>query len=152
MVRSGPVKLASGVTGSATVTTAVCRSFSVAGIVPVLFSSAISFQYHETNLAFPRFSSVDRPLTHINKKGRPVSQCSHCRGLRKSRTTHVKCECGDKKKKTDSSDSHGDKRDLKREHILLWRCRSRFPHSDLNLQRTPFTAAAVPMASAASVR
>ncbi|KAL1969970.1 hypothetical protein VTN77DRAFT_6375 [Rasamsonia byssochlamydoides] len=40
----------------------------------------------------------DRPLTHINKKGRPVSQCPHCRGLRKSRTTHVKCECGDKKK------------------------------------------------------
>ncbi|OJJ45462.1 hypothetical protein ASPZODRAFT_70008 [Penicilliopsis zonata CBS 506.65] len=47
----------------------------------------------------------DRPLTHINKKGRPVSQCTHCRGLRKSRTTHVKCECGDKKK------SHGHKSD-----------------------------------------
>ncbi|KAJ5105628.1 hypothetical protein NUU61_002975 [Penicillium alfredii] len=46
----------------------------------------------------------DRPLTHINKKGRPVSQCTHCRGLRKSRTTHVKCECGDKKK--NSSDCH----------------------------------------------
>ncbi|KAJ5727314.1 hypothetical protein N7493_005134 [Penicillium malachiteum] len=54
----------------------------------------------------------DRPLTHINKKGRPVSQCTHCRGLRKSRTTHVRCECGDKKKKTDS-ECHGDKRDLK---------------------------------------
>ena len=38
----------------------------------------------------------DRPLTHINKKGRPVSQCPHCRGLRKSRASHVKCECGDK--------------------------------------------------------
>ncbi|KAJ5221260.1 uncharacterized protein N7469_010147 [Penicillium citrinum] len=52
----------------------------------------------------------DRPLTHINKKGRPVSQCTHCRGLRKSRTTHVKCECGDKKKKSESPDcgcSHG---------------------------------------------
>ncbi|CAG8270646.1 unnamed protein product [Penicillium salamii] len=43
----------------------------------------------------------DRPLTHINKKGRPVSQCTHCRGLRKSRTTHTKCDCGDKKKKDD---------------------------------------------------
>ncbi|KAJ5216055.1 uncharacterized protein N7498_002462 [Penicillium cinerascens] len=53
----------------------------------------------------------DRPLTHINKKGRPVSQCTHCRGLRKSRTTHVKCDCGDKKKKSD--DCHGDKRDPK---------------------------------------
>ncbi|KAJ5548252.1 hypothetical protein N7513_005486 [Penicillium frequentans] len=57
----------------------------------------------------------DRPLTHINKKGRPVSQCTHCRGLRKSRTTHVRCECGDKKKKSDS-DCHGDKRDLKDSH------------------------------------
>ncbi|KAJ5380765.1 uncharacterized protein N7496_003193 [Penicillium cataractarum] len=63
----------------------------------------------------------DRPLTHINKKGRPVSQCSHCRGLRKSRTTHVKCECGDKKKKTDS-DSHGDKRDLKQDSLHRCGC------------------------------
>ncbi|OJJ30470.1 hypothetical protein ASPWEDRAFT_32646 [Aspergillus wentii DTO 134E9] len=47
----------------------------------------------------------DRPLTHINKKGRPVSQCTHCRGLRKSRTTHVKCECGDKKKHCHKNDS-----------------------------------------------
>jgi len=39
---------------------------------------------------------IDRPLTHINKKGRPVSQCPHCRGLRKSRASHVKCECGEK--------------------------------------------------------
>lgn len=38
----------------------------------------------------------DRPLTHINKKGRPVSQCPHCRGLRRSRTSHVKCDCGEK--------------------------------------------------------
>lgn len=38
----------------------------------------------------------DRPLTHINKKGRPVSQCPHCRGLRKSHASHVKCVCGDK--------------------------------------------------------
>ncbi|PGG96590.1 hypothetical protein GX51_07752 [Blastomyces parvus] len=39
---------------------------------------------------------ADRPLSHINKKGRPVSQCPHCRSLRKSRTTHTKCECGEK--------------------------------------------------------
>ena len=38
----------------------------------------------------------DRPLVHVNKKGRPVSQCQHCRGLRKSRAQHVKCECHDK--------------------------------------------------------
>ncbi|KAK4153066.1 hypothetical protein C8A00DRAFT_43946 [Chaetomidium leptoderma] len=38
----------------------------------------------------------DRPLQHINKKGRPVSQCQHCRAMRKSRAAHIKCECGEK--------------------------------------------------------
>ncbi|KAL4804531.1 hypothetical protein BDV18DRAFT_143361 [Aspergillus unguis] len=60
----------------------------------------------------------DRPLTHINKKGRPVSQCQHCRGLRKSRTTHTKCECGDKKKNSHRNDldPHAvEKRDLKQD-------------------------------------
>lgn len=60
----------------------------------------------------------DRPLTHINKKGRPVSQCPHCRGLRKSRTTHTKCECGDKKKtshKNDLDPHSAEKLDLKQD-------------------------------------
>jgi len=39
---------------------------------------------------------VDRKLLHVNKKGRPVSQCPHCRSLRKNRSQHVKCECHDK--------------------------------------------------------
>ncbi|TPX07070.1 uncharacterized protein E0L32_010965 [Thyridium curvatum] len=38
----------------------------------------------------------DRPLQHINKKGRPVSQCGHCRAMRKSKSSHVKCDCGEK--------------------------------------------------------
>ncbi|KAI1263321.1 hypothetical protein F5Y18DRAFT_438402 [Xylariaceae sp. FL1019] len=38
----------------------------------------------------------DRPLQHINKKGRPVSQCHHCRSMRKSRSSHVKCDCGER--------------------------------------------------------
>lgn len=59
----------------------------------------------------------DRPLTHINKKGRPVSQCPHCRGLRKARASHVKCDCGEKPHskqecldydKTESGSEHGD--------------------------------------------
>ncbi|AEO59069.1 hypothetical protein MYCTH_2307010 [Thermothelomyces thermophilus ATCC 42464] len=41
----------------------------------------------------------DRPLQHINKKGRPVSQCQHCRAMRKSRSAHVKCDCGEKTQK-----------------------------------------------------
>jgi len=40
---------------------------------------------------------ADRPLQHINKKGRPVSQCTHCRTLRKSRAAHVRCDCGGEK-------------------------------------------------------
>ncbi|KAB8294077.1 hypothetical protein EYC80_009532 [Monilinia laxa] len=39
----------------------------------------------------------ERPLQHINKKGRPVSQCAHCRTMRKSRAAHVRCECGSEK-------------------------------------------------------
>jgi len=39
---------------------------------------------------------ADRQLTHIARKGRPVSQCTHCRTLRKSRSAHVKCDCGEK--------------------------------------------------------
>lgn len=54
----------------------------------------------------------DRPLTHINKKGRPVSQCPHCRGLRKARATHVKCECGEKTH-TKAECGHLDKSDTK---------------------------------------
>jgi len=50
----------------------------------------------------------DRKLQHINKKGRPVSQCPHCRGLRKSRAAHVKCDCGDKSH-TQSECTHGEK-------------------------------------------
>ena len=36
----------------------------------------------------------DRPLFEIRKKGRPVSQCPHCRDLRKIKSSHTKCECG----------------------------------------------------------
>ncbi|KAJ6784770.1 hypothetical protein PWT90_05730 [Aphanocladium album] len=38
--------------------------------------------------------SLDRPLQHIKAKGRPVSQCNHCRSERKNRSAHVKCQCG----------------------------------------------------------
>ncbi|KAI0640422.1 hypothetical protein C8Q79DRAFT_451642 [Trametes meyenii] len=36
---------------------------------------------------------TDRPLFEIKKKGRPVTQCEHCRELRKTRQIHVKCVC-----------------------------------------------------------
>ena len=34
-----------------------------------------------------------RPLFEIKKKGRPVTQCVHCRELRKTKQVHVKCLC-----------------------------------------------------------
>jgi hypothetical protein len=37
---------------------------------------------------------TDRPLFEIKKKGRPVTQCDHCRELRKTKQVHVKCLCG----------------------------------------------------------
>ena len=55
---------------------------------------------------------LDRPLQHINKKGRPISQCPHCRGLRKSRATHAACECGSKPhKQADHNDNMETKSD-----------------------------------------
>ena len=37
----------------------------------------------------------DRDLTLVPKKGRPVTQCQHCRLERKKRSAHVKCDCGE---------------------------------------------------------
>ncbi|ENH73481.1 Copper resistance protein CRF1 [Fusarium oxysporum f. sp. cubense race 1] len=36
---------------------------------------------------------TDRPLLRVGRKGRPVSQCTHCRTLRTSRSVHTKCKC-----------------------------------------------------------
>ncbi|KAJ7919985.1 hypothetical protein B0H13DRAFT_1560276, partial [Mycena leptocephala] len=36
---------------------------------------------------------ADRPLNEIKKKGRPATQCEHCRMLRTTKRVHVKCEC-----------------------------------------------------------
>ncbi|KAH9917988.1 copper fist DNA binding domain-containing protein, partial [Fomitopsis serialis] len=39
---------------------------------------------------------TDRPLYEIKKKGRPATQCEHCRELRKTKQLHVKCMCASK--------------------------------------------------------
>jgi len=41
---------------------------------------------------------TDRELTLVPKKGRPVTQCHHCRLERKKRSAHVKCDCGEENK------------------------------------------------------
>lgn len=40
----------------------------------------------------------NEPLTMIKPKGRPVTQCQHCRENRKSKNLHVSCTCGKKGK------------------------------------------------------
>ncbi|KHC74646.1 hypothetical protein MGI_01316 [Candida albicans P75016] len=40
----------------------------------------------------------NEPLTMIKPKGRPVTQCQHCRENRKSKNLHVTCSCGKKGK------------------------------------------------------
>ncbi|CAL1709496.1 unnamed protein product [Somion occarium] len=49
---------------------------------------------------------TDRPLFEIKKKGRPVTQCEHCRELRKTRQVHVKCIC-EQKDESEGSSSRG---------------------------------------------
>ncbi|KAK4636029.1 Copper resistance protein CRF1 [Fulvia fulva] len=41
---------------------------------------------------------TDRELTLVPKKGRPVTQCQHCRLERKKRSAHVSCDCGQAEK------------------------------------------------------
>ncbi|KAH9917374.1 copper fist DNA binding domain-containing protein, partial [Epithele typhae] len=36
---------------------------------------------------------TERPLFEVKKKGRPVSQCTNCRELRKTKRMHNKCNC-----------------------------------------------------------
>ncbi|KAG9288042.1 hypothetical protein G9A89_017637 [Geosiphon pyriformis] len=43
----------------------------------------------------------ERPLFVIKRKGRPITQCAHCRELRKTQKVHVKCTCNEKKKDGD---------------------------------------------------
>ena len=55
--------------------------------------------YSETCIKGHRSSACkhsDRPLFEIKKKGRPVTQCEHCRELRKTKQVHVKCSCESK--------------------------------------------------------
>jgi hypothetical protein len=36
---------------------------------------------------------TERPLFEVKKKGRPSTQCEHCRELRRTKQVHVKCNC-----------------------------------------------------------
>lgn len=75
----------------------------------VYYSSAPSDVEHCCKKHGLKLCLADRELHHINPKGRPVKQCEHCRGARKSKSHHAKCDCGDKKDKDKLKDK-GDAR------------------------------------------
>ena len=64
---------------------------------------------------------TDRPLFEIKKKGRPVTQCDHCRELRKTKQVHVKCLCGVQETSSNLvlEPSHSKKG---RHSFVLWAC------------------------------
>lgn len=67
-------------------------SFDFCFVFPFFYFSRSS----ETCIKGHRSSTcrhTDRPLFEIKKKGRPVTQCDHCRELRKTKQVHVKCLC-----------------------------------------------------------
>ena len=47
---------------------------------------------------------TDRELYLVPKKGRPVTQCQHCRQERKKRSAHVSCDCGQTEKQHHSKE------------------------------------------------
>lgn len=69
----------------------ICGSGSCHGASTRTFHQDLD-PVHIPSLTFE--SKTDRPLQTVNKKGRPVSQCQHCRAMRKARSAHVKCGCG----------------------------------------------------------
>jgi hypothetical protein len=50
--------------------------------------------YSTTSHSLPNSLYTDRELILVPKKGRPVTQCQHCRSERKKRSAHVSCDCG----------------------------------------------------------
>ncbi|TDL20665.1 copper-fist-domain-containing protein [Rickenella mellea] len=67
---------------------------------------------------------TDRPLFEIKKKGRPVTQCEHCRELRKTKQVHVKCLCEHRDESEGQEVSHSipaKKGMQRRRHVYLIR-------------------------------
>ena len=74
-------------------------------IIVSFFLTHLPF-FSETCIKGHRSSSckhTDRPLFEIKKKGRPVTQCEHCRELRKTKQVHVKCICESRTEPSSSS-------------------------------------------------
>lgn len=64
---------------------------SLLPLIQALFAhdSEVCIRGHRSS----RCTHSDRPLFEIRKKGRPITQCNHCRDLRKVKQVHVRCGC-----------------------------------------------------------
>ncbi|GAA5811859.1 hypothetical protein MFLAVUS_005305 [Mucor flavus] len=62
---------------------------SLAQIARAVFGSAACIRGHRVK----KCNHKDRPMIPLVKRGRQVSQCNHCRDLRLTNQSHVKCTC-----------------------------------------------------------
>ena len=67
----------------------LCCSINMVVIDNTKFACERCIKGHRTSSC----KHTDRPLIEIKKKGRPQTQCDHCRTLRKTKSVHVKCLC-----------------------------------------------------------
>ncbi|KAI9297686.1 copper-fist-domain-containing protein [Neoconidiobolus thromboides FSU 785] len=58
----------------------------------IKFSCATCIKGHRASTC----QHSDRPQIEIRKKGRPITQCAHCRELRKTKKLHIKCICAER--------------------------------------------------------
>ena len=82
---------------------------------PICSDGVDDFFFSEACIKGHRSSSckhTDRPLFEIKKKGRPVTQCEHCRELRKTKQVHVKCLCEGKPPAVEEKAEKGKKGEL----------------------------------------
>lgn len=59
---------------------------------------------HDLRRGYSLTTPADRELILVPKKGRPVTQCHHCRQERKKRSAHVSCDCAQPEKQLHSKE------------------------------------------------
>lgn len=77
-------------------------SFLLARFHVLMRSSASCIRGHRTSSC----KHTDRSLFETGKKGRPISQCAHCRDLRQVKSLHTSCKCGTVDKLVDVNPNH----------------------------------------------
>lgn len=82
------------------------KSLHGSSVLSPCMITSLTDHFSESCIKGHRTSScthTDRPRLEIKKKGRPASQCGHCRELRKTKRVHVKCMCQSQGTRRDNS-------------------------------------------------